>query len=73
MSRQCLADVANGLRTRNFPEGAKVIISSCLLKYRACDFREEEGYALGGEAINYMTWYDFVTRFRADFAPVIEV
>ena len=31
------------------------------------------GHAVGDQAVDMMIWYDFVTRFRDEFAPVIEV
>ena len=55
------------------PEGSKVRFASCILKDRAQDWWEEVDFALGGEALETMTWDEFVTRFRVEFSPTIEV
>ena len=49
-----------------------VILASYLVKDRACDWWEEVGHILGDQVVDTMTWEDFVTRFRDDFAPVIK-
>ena len=73
-STRWLADVANAFRTSRCPEGDKVRLASCLLKDRARDWWEEVGHTIGDDAaLDAMTWADFSTRFRAEFAPVIEV
>ena len=43
------------------------------MRDRAGDWWEEIGYTLGALTIEAMTWSDFVTRFRAEFTPAIEV
>ena len=56
------------------PEGDKVRLAPCLLKDRARDWWEEVRRAIGDDAVlDAMNWSDFTVRFRADFAPVIEV
>ena len=69
-----MADVANAVRTSRCPKGDKVILASYLLKDRARDWWEKIGHALGDDAaLDAMTCSDFSARFRAEFAPVIEV
>ena len=69
-----LADVANAFRTSRFPNGDKVRLASCILKDKALDWWEEVGRAIGDDTVlDDMTWSAFMTRFRAEFAPVIEV
>ena len=73
-STRWLADVANAFRTSRCPEGDKVRLVSCLLKDRARDWWEEVGHAIGDDVdLDAMTWTDFSTRFRAEFALGIEV
>ncbi|CAH1431387.1 unnamed protein product [Lactuca virosa] len=73
-STRWLADVANAFCTSRCPEGDKVRLASCLLKGRAHDWWEEVGHAIGDDTtLDTMTWADLTTRFRAEFAPVIEV
>ena len=67
-----LADVANDFRTSCFPEGDKVRLASCLLKDRAHDWWEDIGIEVGDDAVYVMSWDDFLTRFQADFSPMIE-
>ena len=43
------------------------------LRERAQDWWEEFGYTFGAPTIEATTWPDFVTRFRVEFAPAIEV
>ena len=67
-------DFANAFRTSRCTKGDKVRLTSYLLKDRACDWRAEVGHAIGDDAtLDVMTWSDFSARFRADFAPLIEV
>ncbi|KAL7605587.1 hypothetical protein Lser_V15G15349 [Lactuca serriola] len=55
-------------------EWDKVRLASCLLKGSARDWWEEVGRVIGDDAaLDAMTWMDFTTRFRAEFAPIIEV
>ena len=56
-----------------FPEGEKVGFSSFLLRDRARNWWDEIGRAMGTEAVAFMSWEEFVTRFYRDFAPMIEV
>lgn len=72
-STRWLVDVTNAFQTSSCLEGEKVRISSYPLKDRAHDWWEEVGYALRGDAVESRTWENFVTRFWADFAPIIEV
>ena len=64
-SRRWLAGMANAFKMSFYLEGSKVIFASSLMKDRARDWWEEVGIALGGEALEMMTWDEFVTRFRA--------
>ncbi|KAL7585243.1 hypothetical protein Lser_V15G45405 [Lactuca serriola] len=68
-----LEDISNSFRSSLYPEEAKVRLASYLLKDKAHDWWEEVGYALGGEYVDAMTWDDFSSSFRVEFAPVIEV
>ena len=69
-----LADVTNAFYTSRCPEGDKVRLASCLLKDRACVWWEEVAHAIGDDAtLDVMTRSDFSAKFRAEFAPVIEV
>ena len=72
-SRRWLADVANVFRASRYPDGDKVILASCLLKDRAQEWWQEVGRAVGDDVVDVISWDDFSTRFRAKFAPVIEV
>ena len=72
-SRHWLVDVVNAFRASSCPDGTNVRLSSCLLKDISRYWWEEVVHALGGKAIESMTWEDFVTRFWSEFAPVIEV
>ena len=58
-----LVDVANAFCISSCPNGTKVRLSSCVLKDRARDWWEEVGRSVGDEAVDLMTWDDFVTRF----------
>lgn len=51
----------------------KVIFAFCLLKDRARDWWDEVYHTLGSEAVETMTWEDFVMRYRDEFTLVIEV
>ena len=73
-STRWLADVANAFRMSRCPKGDKVRLASSLLKDRARDWWEEVGHAIGDDAtLDAMTWADFTTRFRVEFAPVIKL
>ena len=61
------------LLTPSTPIRDKVRLASCLLKDKEQDWWEEVGHAVGDDAIDVMSWDDFSTRFRAEFAQVIEV
>ena len=71
MSRRWLVNVRNAFQFSRFLEEAKVQLASCLLKDRAREWWGEVRHALGGEAIESMTWENFVTRFRAEIPHVI--
>ena len=62
-SRIWLADVANTFCTSSCPKGANVRLASCLVKDRARDSWEEVGRSLIDEAVDSITWDDFVNRF----------
>lgn len=68
-----MADIANAFRTSSCLEEAKVRLASYILIDKACDWWEEVGYALGGEVSEANNWDEFVTMFRDEFEPVIEV
>ena len=55
VSRRSLEDVVNAFRTNTFPEGAKYKLSSCLLKDKARDWREEVWRVVGDEVVDSMT------------------
>ena len=65
--------MVNAFRLTFCPKGSKVRFASCLLKDKARYWWEEVDFTLGGEAIETMTWDEFVTWFRADFALAGEV
>ncbi|XP_052621696.1 uncharacterized protein LOC128127284 [Lactuca sativa] len=73
VSRMWLAYMAKTFRTNFFPEEAKVRYFSFQLMDRARDWWEEIGSKLGDDAVDAMSWDDILTRFRAEFAPEIEV
>ena len=54
------------------PRG-KVRLASCLLKDREQDWWEEVRRAVGDEVVDSLNWDDFVTLFRAEFSPMVEV
>lgn len=56
-----------------YPEGSKVRYTAGILRDRARDWWESVGDSLGTSAIEAMTWSDFMTRFRAEFAPTREL
>ena len=73
-STRWLANVANAFRTSRCHEGDNVSLASCLLKGKARDWWEEVMRVIGDNTmLDAMTWSDFTTRFRAEFAPIIEV
>ena len=43
------------------------------MRDRARDWWESVGDSLGASAIEAMTWSNFVARFRAEFAPAVEL
>lgn len=56
-----------------FPEGSRVRFASFLMRDRAHNCWEEVSHSMGADAMKAMTWHDFVTRFRVEFALAIEV
>ena len=54
-------------------EGSKVRFAAGCLRDKARDLWESVGDSLGASAIEAMTWSEFVTRFRAEFAPAVEL
>ena len=74
VSTRWLVNVANTFYTRKCPKGDKVRLASYLIKDRTCDWWEEVEHSIGDDAaLDAMTWSDFTARFRAEFAPLIEV
>ncbi|XP_052626854.1 uncharacterized protein LOC128133446 [Lactuca sativa] len=55
------------------PEGSKVQFFAGCLRDRAKDWWESVGASLGAAAVEAMTWSDFVTKFRAEYAPKVEL
>lgn len=43
------------------------------MKDKACDWWEEVDHELGGEAVETVTWEDFMMRFKVEFSLLIEV
>ena len=72
-TRQWIADIESTQLTSFFPEGSKVRYVAGCLRDRARDWWESVGDSLGASTIEAMTWLDFVTRFRAEFAPTVEL
>ena len=59
--------------TSFYPEGSKVRFDVGCLRGRAKDWWESVGDSLGAPTIEAMTWSDFVTKFRVEFAPAVEL
>ena len=55
------------------PRGTRFDLQICHPKDREYEWWEEVGHVMGDSALDTMTWTDFSARFRAEFAPVIEV
>lgn len=72
-ARQLIADMVCAQKNSFCSKGSKVRFATRCLREKAWDCWEEVGYALGAPTIESMTWSDFVTIFRAEFASVIEV
>ena len=72
-ARRWIADIESVQLTSFCPEGSKVRFAAGCLRDRAGDWWESVGDSLGASAVEAMTWSDFVTRFRAKFAPAVEL
>lgn len=60
-------------QTSFYPEGSKMSFIAWCLRERSRDWWEEVGYVLEVPTTQSMTRPNFVTRFRAEFAPTFEV
>ncbi|XP_052621903.1 uncharacterized protein LOC111883756 [Lactuca sativa] len=72
-ARRWIADIESTQLTSFCPDGSKVRFAAACLRDRARDWWESVGDSLGASVIEAMTWSDFVTRFRAEFAPAVEL
>ena len=72
-ARRWIADIESAQLTSFYPEGSKVRFAAGCLRDRARDWWESVGDSLGASVVEAMTWSDFVTWFRAEFAPAIEL
>lgn len=70
-SQRSIAYVVTIFWTRFWPKGLKFIFIACLMRDRARDWWED--HTLGVEAIEVMTWADFVTMFWEEFVPAIDI
>ena len=73
MARRWIIDIETAHVTSFFPKGSKVRFVVVCLRELARDWWEEVGDTLGAPATVAMTWSNFVTIFRAEFASVVEV
>lgn len=72
-ARRWIANIESAQFTSFFPKGSKVRYAAGCLRDRARDWWESIGDSLGASAVEAMTWSDFVTRFRVEFAPAVEL
>ena len=72
-ARRWIADIESAQMISFCPEGSKVRFAAGCLRDRARDWWESVGDTLGASAVEAMTWSDFVARFRAEFAPAVEL
>nr|KAJ0213173.1 hypothetical protein LSAT_V11C400203150 [Lactuca sativa] len=72
-ARRWIADIKSAQLTSFCPEGSKVCFAASCLRDRARDWWESVGESLGAPAVEAMTCSNFVTRFRAEFALVVEL
>ena len=73
VARRWIADIESAQLISFCPEGSKVRYAAGCLRDRARDWWESVGDSMGASAIEAMTWSDFVARFRAEFAPAVEL
>lgn len=73
ISKRWVVDMESAKMTSLYPEGLKVKDVACLLRDQARDWWEKVIHALGVSVVGAMTRTDFMTRFRAKFAPAMEV
>ena len=66
-------DIKSAQLTRFSPERSEVRYAAGCLRDRARDWWESVGDSLGASAVEAMTWSDFVTKFRAELAPAVEL
>ena len=72
-ARRWIVDIESAQMISFCPGGSKVRFATGCLRDRAWDWWESVGDSLGALAVEAMTWSDFVTRFRAEFAPAVEL
>lgn len=73
VGRRWIADIESAQLMSFYPEGSKVRFAAGCLRDRARDWWESVGDSLGAPTIEAMTWSDFVTRFKAEFALAVEL
>nr|KAJ0216168.1 hypothetical protein LSAT_V11C300131450 [Lactuca sativa] len=73
VARRWIADIESAQLTSFCMNGSKVRFAAACLRDRARDWWESVGDSLGASVVEAMTWSDFVTRFREDFAPAVEL
>ena len=59
--------------TSYYPKGSKVRFVAGYPRERAREWWQEVGYALGAPTIEAITWLDYLTQYRMEFAPIVEV
>lgn len=72
-ARRYIAYIESAQLTSFCPEGSNFLFAAGCLRDRARDWWELVGDLLGALAIEVMTCPYFVTRFRAEFAPAVEL
>ena len=73
VARQWIVDIEYAQVTSFCHEGSNVRFVVDCLRERARDWWEGVSDTLGAPAIEAMTWSDFATKFRAEFAPTVEM
>lgn len=73
MSMRWIYDVESTFLASFFPTKAKVRFETCMLCDGAGDWWCDIIESIEPGAIEFMTWEDFVTRFKKEFVRTIEV
>lgn len=74
VSSMCwIVDLECVFQTSFFLDCLKTIFHTCFMRDGARDWQEEVSHALGAMDLEAINWKNFVTRFKDDFVPAIEV